>query len=149
MNIIPLFSFVIGQWVEERVTRKCPLIDSSTTRENKPLVETRAHVCCERRCKLVHLRNCQCKGTNCDYNQYIGVMLPFQDLFVKFELISCVEMTLGGDVQLSVVDRLKWNVATPSLQSKGDNEILYLTTISYCNFGIAHCMLFTECHAIL
>jgi len=39
----------------------------------------------------------------------------FQDLFVTFELVSCVEMTLGGDVKLSMVDRLKWNVVTPSV----------------------------------
>ena len=45
------------------------------------------------------------------------VYFPFQDLFVAFELISCVEMALGGDVQLSMVDRLKWNVGTPSVFS--------------------------------
>ena len=43
--------------------------------------------------------------------------LPFQDLFVTFEMISCVEMTLGGDVQLSMVNRLKWNIGTPSVLS--------------------------------
>ena len=42
------------------------------------------------------------------------ILTLFQDLFVKFELISCVEMALGGDVQLSMVNRLKWNVSTPS-----------------------------------
>ena len=41
----------------------------------------------------------------------------FQDLFVAFELISCVEMALGGDVQLSMIDRLKWNVGIPSVFS--------------------------------
>ena len=46
--------------------------------------------------------------------------LPFQDLFVTFEVISCVEMTLGGDVQLSIVNRLKWNIGTPSVLSKGN-----------------------------
>ena len=45
------------------------------------------------------------------------ILTLFQDLFVKFELISCVEMALGGDVQLSMVDRLKWNVGTPSVFS--------------------------------
>ena len=45
------------------------------------------------------------------------VCLPFQDLFVTFEIVSCVEMTLGGDVQLSMVNRLKWNIGTPSVLS--------------------------------
>jgi len=44
-----------GQWVEERVTWKRPLVNSSATEEDKPLVETRAHVCCEGRCYHANL----------------------------------------------------------------------------------------------
>jgi len=79
----------------------------------KPLVETRAHVCCERRCQLIHL--CNCKGILTIGNVTLVWILIIQDLFITFEFISCVEMTLGGDVQLSVVDRLKWNVGTLSV----------------------------------
>ena len=42
-------SLYTGQWVEERVTRKCSPVDSSTTGEDKPLVEARTHVCCKGR----------------------------------------------------------------------------------------------------
>ncbi|XP_065912001.1 lysosomal alpha-mannosidase-like [Dysidea avara] len=65
-----------------------------------------------------------------DANLSTSVTVNVKDLFVTFELISCVEMTLGGDVKLSMVNRLKWNIDTPSVLSDTTNPQVDPTAIT-------------------
>ncbi|XP_065912002.1 lysosomal alpha-mannosidase-like isoform X1 [Dysidea avara] len=65
-----------------------------------------------------------------DTNLSTSVTVNMKDLFVTFEIVSCVEMTLGGDVQLSMVNRLKWNIGTPSVLSDTTNPQVDPTTIT-------------------